>query len=207
MEGKMSDVLDAIEMYKQWMIGATKPRSPVLPKETFKENPERNYNLKGKAIRKYLQHEKQTFGINLGWTDNATNETGNKVARWFFVRNGQSEEPIRFGETIALGNGGDPSFLRYEERPVGINLGWSKTPVFEWKLLGGKIGDPVYTQEWIAIYNSKAENGECLIFFDRTVGGDIGWPSSKTWGEQFGERFWKEVKEQALKVLLTAAAA
>ena len=104
------------------------------------------------------------------------------------MRNGKSEEPIRFGETIALGNGGDPSFLRYEERTVGINLGWSKTPVFEWKLLGGKIGDPVHTQEWIAIYNPNPEDGECLIFFDRTVGGDIGWPSSKTWGQQFGEK-------------------
>lgn len=46
----------AIEQYRQWMIGATKPRSLVLPKATFKEHPERNYNLKNKGSRHYLQH-------------------------------------------------------------------------------------------------------------------------------------------------------
>src|SRR5262245_60471478 len=130
---------EVAEGYKQWMIGATKPRGPVLLKATFGQHPERNYNLKNKNIRRYLQHEKQIWGINLGWTDDGRNETGNKVARWFFVRNKTNALPLRFGETIALGNGETPSFIRYEQRAVGINLGWSDTPVFEWKLLGGKI--------------------------------------------------------------------
>jgi hypothetical protein len=197
------------EYYKQWLLGAGKPRELVRPKDHFESHPERNYNLKNKQYIKFLQHEKQTFGINLGWTDDATNETGNKVARWFFVRSGQGDGPIKYGETIAVGNGGSPSFLHYAHRDYGINLDWSQTPVFEWKLLGGKIGDPVYTQELVAIYNEKpTAGGECLIHFNRTVGGDIGWPSSKTVEEVLGDKLAEELKKavgEAVKQLGTEA--
>ena len=39
------------------------------------------FSLKGMVNRKFLQYERQSFGINLGWTDNATNETGYRVYR------------------------------------------------------------------------------------------------------------------------------
>jgi hypothetical protein len=74
--------------------------------------------------------------------------------------------------------------VRFKQRNVGINLGWSKKPVYEWKLLGGKIDQPVSTKDRIAIYNQVSEGGECLIHFERTAGGHIGWPSSETWAEQ-----------------------
>jgi hypothetical protein len=182
----MSDpVVEAlVAEYKQWLLGATKPKGPVLPKASFEPHPERSYSLKNNRNHHYLQHEEQTWGINLGWTDDGSNQTGDKVARWFFARKGTSETPISFGETIALGNGKQPSFVRYEKREWGINLGYSDTPFFEWKFLGGKSGAPVNTQEWIAIYNEKAK--ECLVYFDRTVGvgAFIGWPSSKGWDDQ-----------------------
>jgi hypothetical protein len=205
-----ADAVDTVvEYYKQWRLGATKPRELVRPKAKFEDHPERNYSLKNKIYVKFLQHEHQKLGINLGWTDDATNETGNRVARWFFTRQGQGDGPIKYGETIALANGGSPSFIRYAHRTVGINLDWSETPVFEWKLLGGKVGDPVYTQEQIALLNEKATaGGECLIYFDRTAGGDIGWPSSKTWEEVFGDRLKEELEKAFGKALeeLEAAA-
>ena len=200
-------VNNEIKRYKQWMIGATKPQAKVLPQAAFIENSARNYNLKGSAIRKYLQYEKQPFGINLGWTDDGSNETGDKVSRWFFDRGGNSESPIKFGEEIAIGYGKSPSFIHYDNRRIGINLSWSDEPVFEWKLLGGKIGEPVHTQEWIAIFNGKSK--ECLIYFDRDAGGDIGWPSSQTWGEalrdlagEITEKAWNEAKKAAVTALL-----
>jgi len=197
----MADPVSAIvDQYKQWLLGATKPRTLVVPKTKFEEHPDRNYSLKNRKAS-YLQHEKQTFGINLGWTDDAKDSTGDKVARWFFTRSGNNPGPVQYGETIAIGNGGKPSFLEFEDRAVGINLGWSENPSFEWKLLGGKIGDPVNTQDLIAIFNEKSEDGECLIFFDRTVGGDIGWPSSKTWTKQLEGKAWSVVKKQALERL------
>lgn len=199
-------VEQVLDEYKQWILGSTRPRTPVLPKRRFNEHPERNYNLKSKVPRRFLQHEKQTFGINLGWTDDAETATGEKVARWFFARNGSADGPIKYGEVIALGNGGDPSFLHYEERSVGINLNWSSKPVFEWMIAGGAKGSPVQTQEWIALVNMKATaGGEPLIYFDRTAGGDLGWPSSRTWGDQLKDRAWKLVKDEARRILLGGA--
>ncbi len=65
--------------------------------------------------------------------------------------------------------------------------------MFEWKLLGGKAGQEVATGQWFAIYNTKGR--ECLLEFDRTVGGDIGWPSSKTWGDQLEDEIRDAVKK------------
>lgn len=199
----MDDVVAKIvAQYKQWMVGATAPRTPILPKDAFEAVPDRNYNLKNRQAIKFLQHEKQTVGLNIGWTDNATNATGDRVARWFFTRKGDATTPVTYGEDVAIGYGRAPSFLCYESRTAGVNLGWHAAPSYEWKLLGGPVGTTVHTQEWLAIYNTKSEGGECLIYFDREVGGDVGWPSSDTWLDDLKGRAWEEVKRQAKKHLL-----
>jgi hypothetical protein len=186
----------ATEYLKQWAMGSTVRRA-VQPKPEFGGPAERNYNLKNKRLRKFLQYEQQTFGINLGWTDDAEPATAKRVMRWFCARSGRDDRPIRYGETIALGYGKTPSFVRNAHRDVGIDLDWSERPVFEWKLLGGRSGQEIATGQWFAIYNTHAR--ECLLEFDRTAGGDIGWPSSQTWGDQLEDRIrdavedhWKE---------------
>ena len=78
---------------------------------------------------------------------------------------------------------------------MGIDLDWSESPIYEWKLLGGNIGSEVRTGQWVAIYNEHAK--ECLLFFDRSAGGDIGWPSSKSWGAQLEARVSEAVKNHA----------
>lgn len=183
------DVAQLAREFTQWFLAGGKA-GPVQPKATFAQNPERNFSLKGSVPRKFLQWEKQTFGINLGWTDNASPDTGKRVSRWFVDRPGTASGPIRYGELVSLGYGITPSFLHYAHRTVGINLDWSDNAVFEWKLLGGAIGAEINTRAPVAIYNSKAGSaaspGSFLMHFDRTVGGDIGWPDSRTWGEQLG---------------------
>lgn len=190
-----------VDDMKQWVIGAGNS-GVVLPKKKFNEHAERNYNLKGLQIGRFLQHEEQRFGINLGWTDDASPQTAAKVARWFFSRAASDDGAIRYGETIALANGGDPSFIRYAERSVGINLDWSKTAVFEWKVLGGTPGAPVQTGQRVALFNEKAN--ECLIYFDRTAGGDIGWPTSQRWEDKLTSLAVKIGKEAAKKAVLAA---
>lgn len=63
---------------------------------------------------------------------------------------------------------------------MAIDLLWSDNPVFEWRLLGGLLGKQVHTREWLCIWNFHSEKGEPLIYFKREIGGNIGWPSSKT---------------------------
>ncbi|GGC34579.1 hypothetical protein GCM10011504_11230 [Siccirubricoccus deserti] len=184
---------------KQWMIGAA---GTLQPKRKFDGRPERNFNLRGLKLDRYLQHEKQRFGINLGWTDDASAKTAAKVTRWFFARESSDDGALRYAETIALGNGGDPSFVRHENRTVGVNLGWSKTPVYEWKILGGTAGTPVQAGQNVALFNEKAN--ECLIYFDRTAGGDIGWPTSQRWEDQLKSLAVKTGKEAAKKAVLAA---
>jgi hypothetical protein len=174
-----------IDHFKQWKFNQPKKADRLLQKPAFQGATARNYWLKNGKARKFLQHEEQTVGINLGWTDDAEPATGKKVARWFFTRSAGGDRPIRYGDKVALGNGQTPSYIRYAERDVGINLDWSKTPVFEWQLLGGELGKQVDPDDYLAIYNMKA--AECLLFFDRTAGADIGWPSSKTWRDQVGD--------------------
>jgi hypothetical protein len=183
----MSDVELVVDLFKQWTILAdhTPKGGPVRPKTRFEGPANRNYQLKNKVPRKFLQWEDQ-IGMNIGWTDDAEPSTAKKVQRWFFMRDGENETPIRYGELLAIGNGKQPSWVHYEERTVGVNLQWHDRPSFEWKLLGGRRGQPVKTGEYLAIYNTKDK--ECFLYMDRTVGGDVGWPSSKTWGQQFTDK-------------------
>jgi hypothetical protein len=67
-------------------------------------------------------------------------------------------------------------------------------------------------RKYWAIYNTKSEGGEVFMFFDRTVGGDIGWPSSQTWGTQLkdmgidlAESAAKEAGKEAVKALISGA--
>ncbi|TCZ61287.1 hypothetical protein [Roseicella aquatilis] len=189
------------EELKQWVFGLGRSE-PMFTKRKFDGRPERNYNLKGMKTGKFLQHEEQRFGINLGWTDDASAQTAAKVSRWFLAREAADDAALRYAEPVALANGGDPSFIRYEDRTVGVNLGWSKTPVYEWKVLGGTPGAPVRTGERVALFNMKAD--ECLIYFDRNAGGDIGWPTSKRWEDQLEALAVKVGKEAAKKAVLAA---
>lgn len=177
------DASQIMAKYKQWMVGANSP-GPVL---VYNARDHRsNYNLKGSVNRKFLHYEKQGTGrgINLGWTSNASASTANKNSKWHFSRQFNAKGPILYGETIAIswGDGKQP-YIRYSERHVGINLDWSKRPVYEWTLLGGEPQTPVKGgQDWLVIYNLKHDAP--LIHFDRTAGADIGWPDSQTWGLQ-----------------------
>ncbi|WP_181774952.1 hypothetical protein [Amycolatopsis pittospori] len=193
------------DSYKQWVFGAEK-RRPLMPQHAFKEGSDRNYNLKGTEPRKFLQWEEQDFGINLGWTDDASPSTGVRVSRWFAARPGGATAQVKYGEPIALGYGKSPSFIRYENRTFGINLGWSKTPVFEWRLLGGVTGRPVECGDRLAIHNAKAGSADVpgvLIHFDRTVGGDIGWPDSQSWWDQVKDKL-PGIAKDALTALIMA---
>ncbi len=177
------DASQIVAEYKQWMIGAN-GTGLVIPYD--KRDHRSSYNLKGSVIRKFLHYEKQGAGrgINLGWTNNASASTANKNAKWHFSRKSGAKGPILYGESIAIswGDGKEP-YIRYASRHVGINLNWSKRPIYEWTLLGGEPQTPVKGgKDWVVIYNLK--HNAPLMYFNRTAGGHIGWPDSQVWGLQ-----------------------
>jgi hypothetical protein len=71
--------------------------------------------------------------------------------------------------------------------------GWSATPRFDWQLLGGKIGQEARSGDWLALYNETAR--DCMIWFDRDAGVDIGWPSSETWSQQIEDAVLQAVRD------------
>jgi hypothetical protein len=198
-------VTQLAESYKQWVFGAGRT-GPLIPQNVFSEGAEHLYNLKGTGERKFLQWESQQFGINIGWTDDASSETARRVSRWFFGRRGGGSGPVRFGESIAIGYGTVPSFLRYEDRTFGINLRWVAEPPYEWTVLGGVSGSPVNRGDRVALHNAKAGTAQVpgvLLSFDRTVGADLGWPDSKTWWDQVKDKVPGLAKD-ALAALIMA---
>jgi len=177
------DASNIVAEYKQWMIGAN-GSGPVIPHS--ERDHRSNFNLKGSVPRKFLQYEKQGAGrgINIGWTSNASAKTATKSSQWHFSRKPGANGPILYGESVAIGWGdGKQPYIRYSKRKVGINLDWSKRPVYEWTLLGGEPQTPVRSgEDWLVIYNLR--HNAPLIYFDRSVGGHIGWPDSQKWGLQ-----------------------
>jgi hypothetical protein len=191
------------EDVKQWMfIKIGDATGPILPATGFVEEMENRYSLKNTQKNQFLVWQDGKAGIDMGFIDEMR-------SRWIFSRCGASTEPLKYGDTIAIGYGKQPTWVNFEEQTFGINLGFQKTPSCEWRIMGGPIGTLVQTNERVALFNEKSkasatEFGEFLIFFDRPPGhADIGWPTSQTFVDNLGEVFKDHSKEI---VTLTIAA-
>lgn len=128
------------------------------------------------------------------------------MSRWFFTRPDGTTRPLRYGDRVAIGNGDNPSYIRYAHQTWGINLDYSRAPRYEWKLLGGKVGTQVRSGDWLAIYNTVTR--QPLISFDRNVGADLGWPDSERWEDQVDDIIMKFIKDhwrEGVAYLLTLA--
>lgn len=74
--------------------------------------------------------------------------------------------------------------------------------------MGGQQGTVVNTDDSVAIFNAKPEN--FLVYFDRNLGGDIGWDDSARWEDTLPGQLkdWivaqgeELVKEAVVKALL-----
>ena len=104
--------------------------------------------------------------INLRWGDPAKSDNIR------FQRGSGSKGPIKFEELIAIHvRGGD--FLVYQSGRWGINLGWSKTPKFEWKILGGKAGEVVQAGKAVGLYSMVEKDS--LMYESRDWGINLKW--------------------------------
>ncbi|MCK4743618.1 MAG: hypothetical protein KAT25_07340 [Sulfuriflexus sp.] len=167
---------------KEWVIGANPGAGGYLYTKTKWKGPkDYNYNLKGLVIRKFFHYEKQGSlgGINLGWTNNASAETGKKRAKWYFTRSSNAKGPIKYGEYLAIA-WHNTGYIYYASRNSGINLKWSKKPHYQWQILGGRNGTPVRRgKDKVIIYNTRHKYP--MIYYKRKGAGHIGWPDSTDW--------------------------
>lgn len=205
---KFLQALNTMSPYRQWMIGANKT-GLVYPKSSWGTGSmQRNYNLKNKSVRKFLQYENMGTrgGMQLDWTDHASANMAIQKSQWFFSTphgSGSVQPAIVYGEPIAMAWGSKSKFVKYSKRMVGVNLDWSSAPSYEWTILGGRPGTTVKRgKDTIILHNLKIN--QPLIRFDRKAGGGIGFAGETRAGDSQAalRTFFRKIS-RASKTLMT----
>jgi hypothetical protein len=140
---------------------------------------EAELRLKNLSNVHFLVYGERTWGINLVWLRQFRESYTYNVN--FRPTNIGVAEPsrdvVKFGLPIAIhiARGG---YLKYEDRRVGVNLGWSTKPVYEWYLVGiAEQGSMLRPRMTLGLYNDRAK--DFLIHHERTAGINLGWAKEK----------------------------
>lgn len=146
-----------------WTILSNKPAlTTVVP-----ENLIYSYDLFNITNSECLIYgERPLNTINLQWGDPAKSDNIR------FRRASGSSEPLKYEELFAI-NVRKGGFLVYQKGRTGINLGWSKTPKYEWKILGGKAGAVVETGKAVGLYSIVEKDS--LMYETRDWGINLKW--------------------------------
>lgn len=170
-------VLDLTKRYQDWYFNPTW-RGYLRASSVTPSNDTYWISMKGRPPIKFLQYERQSRGINLGWTDNANNQTERRSRKFFMVKRNGDTGVLRYGQRFALGWDRTKPFLYYKPRDNGINLRWTSRPVFEWTILGGGPNGTAVKQNHAAVLFNTTHNMP-MHWFERSRAGHIGWPDSK----------------------------
>jgi hypothetical protein len=130
--------------------------------------PPRSAPSAGYAVTLYNQingrtmgYEERSFGINLGWP-------GSKASlQWSFKRQNGTQGKIQDGEKLALYNSKAKQYVKYGERTWGINLVWSKSPVYQWVVKYDA------TSGNFSLYNTY--QGDYVVYGERPFGINLRW--------------------------------
>ncbi|MBK8214397.1 MAG: hypothetical protein IPK71_11665 [Myxococcales bacterium] len=106
-------------------------------------------------------------GINLGWDT--------KHGDYVTIKRQAGSGPVKYGEPVAIRvrRGNDGNYIRYSRRDLGINLDWSSSPVYEWRIKGGQDGQPVKAGAVIAIVSTVEKDS--LVYCYRKNGAWLKW--------------------------------
>ena len=121
-----------------------------------------NYNLFNTGLNKSLIYQKHKKGINLGW------EGGRNAPLNIVLHYPTDKDTVRGCMEVAIFIE-DGAYLVYQEREYGITLGWSKTPVYEWKITTeDKACNALKTSQKCSLFNLKAQ--KYLVYQERADG-------------------------------------
>ena len=124
--------------------------------------------LYNKHVERYVQYGSREYGINLVWAPRGPSPV--RAVR--LMRAKGTLDPITYGEPLALYVEGG-KYLRYAEREYGINLVWSDTPVFEWKIEGGVPARLVNSRRPVGLVNTNI--GQHVVYCEREYGINLRW--------------------------------
>ena len=135
--------------------------------------------LHNRTAKQNLRYGRRNFGINLEW-DKAF------LSNVQIIHRGAKGLPILYTEDVSIFIKGG-GYLKYEKRSVGINLGWSATPVYQWQIGGdgGNPGDAVGSAHALALYNKVAK--DFLVYDKRRLGINL------VWAKEYGQKGWSDL--------------
>ena len=83
-----------------------------------------------------------------------------------------AQSVLKYDETFALYVSGG-GYVKYESREYGINLVWSKTPVYEWKFIKDNSSADVQLNTSVALFNLTAN--DYILYEEREYGINLKW--------------------------------
>jgi hypothetical protein len=131
----------------------------------------------------------QEYGINLVWDD--PDPTSPSIR---FLPLSGATTPITYGERVAIHVRGG-GYLRYGEREYGINLKWSDSPVYEWRLRGDSPPNntPIDITNSVGLFNTVSSD---YLFYDpRRHGINLKWLRDK--GKHNSKPWYESVTDAA----------
>lgn len=140
---------------------------------TIVPNEAHAYDLFNETVLQRLIYGSQQYGINLVWDD-----PDPATPSISFVPLSGATTPILYGERVAIHVRGG-GYLRYGERDNGINLNWSDTPVYEWRLRGDSppSNAPVDLTKAVGLFNIR--HNDYLFYDPRRRGINLKWLRDK----------------------------
>ena len=138
--------------------------------------PSTPYTLRNITDNNSLRHGERTWGINLVWDKSTSLNNVRFEPKVAYAPKGtvvrDHRGVLKHGDTIAIHVKGG-GYLRHEQRSVGINLGWSTKPVYEFIIVGGPKGTPVKMGQPFGLFNVKAK--DFVIYAERPAGVSLRW--------------------------------
>ncbi len=139
---------------QQWAIGGRSPSVNV------------GYSFKNLINTSYVRYGKRTWGVDLVW--------GSSSSQWSFMPDTGSpnirdhrRRAMVPGEKVAIYNDSTRRYLVYGHQTFGINLTWSRTPSYQWK-----IGSDSSTGN-TSLFNTVAN--DYVVYGERPVGINLRW--------------------------------
>ena len=118
------------------------------------------YLLFNQQINKAVGHGDRTWGVDLDW--------GQDRGHWRFLRaNRDHRGGVPIGEKVAMYNTKVRRYLVYGSQKFGINLKWTSTPGYQWRL------DKPATTGGVALFNTS--QNDYVVYGKRSWGINLRW--------------------------------
>ncbi len=179
----------------EWSLTGGASEQPYVSNSYTLGNVHRPLSCRSGAFQCWqdLVYGNETWGVDLNWNNPAFDNLGNPLhernVQWKFVRQGNHRFPAGYPascyqvsgtEQVALYNTVNHLYLADGHETFGVNLVWSSTPRYEWKVAIGLLEQSTYSARVAQLYNTTepgptGTQGAYLVMGHQIWGVDLRW--------------------------------